>query len=520
MMLDTREIVRQELKAASAGMGSASGAALNSPTQKTIELTKDALALVNQSVAAALSPVILTGLVRVVDVAIIALLGIFISLVYLPLDEALTLKYVLANLAVASLTVVICQFLSLYAVHMFRQLGHQSLRMAAGWTLAFLGLLALAFFTKTSDSFSRVWFGTLYVVGFGSLVIARIVLFSLVHKWSTAGRLERRAVIVGGGAPAEELIDAFNASPNNDVRVMGIFDDRNDDRSPESVAGAPKLGNVGDLVEFARRTRIDLIIVSLPITAESRVLQLLKQLWVLPVDIRLSAHANKLRFRPRSYSYIGNVPLLDLFDKPIADWDVVMKWVFDRIIAALALLLLSPVMLGVALAVKFTSKGPVFFKQKRHGFNNELIEVYKFRSMFTDLCDAQAAKLVTKDDPRVTPVGKFIRKTSLDELPQLFNVLKGELSLVGPRPHALQAKADNQLYNDVVDGYYARHRVKPGITGWAQINGWRGETDTHEKIERRVEHDLYYIENWSVFLDLYILVMTPFSLISKQDNAY
>jgi len=174
----------------------------------------------------------------------------------------------------------------------------------------------------------------------------------------------------------------------------------------------------------------------------------------------------------------------------------------------------------VALAIKLDSRGPILFRQKRYGFNNELIGVFKFRSMYVDQCDATASKLVTRDDPRVTKVGRFIRKTSLDELPQLFNVVKGDLSLVGPRPHALQAKAADKLYDDVVDGYFARHRVKPGITGWAQINGWRGETDTSEKIQRRVEFDLFYIENWSVLFDLYILLMTPISLLSKKEHAY
>jgi lipopolysaccharide/colanic/teichoic acid biosynthesis glycosyltransferase len=181
--------------------------------------------------------------------------------------------------------------------------------------------------------------------------------------------------------------------------------------------------------------------------------------------------------------------------------------------------LLSPVMLGVALVVKFSSRGPIIFRQKRHGFNNQLVEVYKFRSMFTDMGDANATKLVTKGDPRVTPVGRFIRKSSLDELPQLFNVLKGELSLVGPRPHATACKAGERLYNEVVDGYYARHRMKPGITGLAQIHGWRGETDTEEKLQRRVEYDIQYIDNWSVWMDLYILAMTPVSLLNTK-NAY
>jgi exopolysaccharide biosynthesis polyprenyl glycosylphosphotransferase len=247
---------------------------------------------------------------------------------------------------------------------------------------------------------------------------------------------------------------------------------------------------------------------------------MVRKLWVLPVDIRLAAHTNRLRFRPRAYSYIGNVPMLDIFDRPIADWDVVVKWTFDRVVGMLLLIATAPVMAVVALLIKLDSPGPVFFKQRRYGFNNELIEVYKFRSMYVESSDATASKLVTKDDPRVTPIGRFIRKTSLDELPQLINVaIKGNLSLVGPRPHATQAKAANQLYDDVVEGYFARHRVKPGITGWAQVSGWRGETDTPEKIQRRVEHDLYYIENWSVFFDIYILAKTPFALL-KTESAY
>jgi len=183
-------------------------------------------------------------------------------------------------------------------------------------------------------------------------------------------------------------------------------------------------------------------------------------------------------------------------------------------------LLALPVFAVVALAIKLDSRGPVFFKQKRYGFNNDMTEVYKFRSMYVEQADAAANKLVTKDDPRVTRVGRFIRKASIDELPQLFNVVfKGNLSLVGPRPHPINAKAEAKLYADAVDGYFARHRVKPGITGWAQINGWRGETDTHEKIQRRVEHDLYYIENWSVLFDLYIVARTPWALLTTK-NAY
>jgi Undecaprenyl-phosphate glucose phosphotransferase len=341
-----------------------------------------------------------------------------------------------------------------------------------------------------------------------------------VQHWTRQGRLKRRTVIVGGGKDAEVLIEQINAGADKDINLLGLFDDRIDERSPDEVAGYYKLGKVSSLIEFARRTPVDLVIVSMPLSAEKRVLDMLTQLWVLPVDIRLSAHMSKLKFTDKAYSYIGGVAVLDMADRPISDWNLVFKWVFDKLVAVTALVLLSPIMLAAAIAIKLESKGPVFFVQKRHGFNNQLINIYKFRSMRSDTLDANAAKLVTKDDPRVTRVGKFIRKTSIDELPQLFNVLKGELSIVGPRPHALQAKAENQLYYEAVEGYFARHRVKPGMTGWAQINGWRGETDTIDKIMQRVNHDLYYIENWSLLLDLYIVAMTPVSLFAKSENAY
>ena len=394
------------------------------------------------------------------------------------------------------------------------------MRLASAWSVVFLIAIGVSFFAKSGDQFSRAWLGSFYALGLFALIAFRRVLFLLVRRWTRQGRLERRTVVVGADANGELLIRSLAAQRDSDVHVVGVFDDRGDERSAASCGGVPKLGSVNDLVAFARGTRVDLVIFSLPISAESRLLQMLKKLWVLPVDIRLSAHSNKLHFRPRSYSYIGAVPVLDIFDKPIADWDVVMKWLFDKIVGSLALICAAPIMLMVAIAVKLDSKGPVLFKQKRYGFNNESIDIYKFRSMYADQADLTASKLVTKGDPRVTRVGRFIRKTSFDELPQLFNVVfTGSLSLVGPRPHAVHAKAENRLYDEAVDGYFARHRVKPGITGWAQIHGWRGETDSQEKIQRRVEHDLYYIENWSILLDLYIVAQTPFALI-RSENAY
>jgi Undecaprenyl-phosphate glucose phosphotransferase len=336
---------------------------------------------------------------------------------------------------------------------------------------------------------------------------------------AAAGHFKTRVAIVGGGQAAEDALNLLEQSPSSDIEVVGLFDDRFDNRSPESVRKHRKLGSISDLAPYARAHDLDLIIVAIPLSAETRMLQILKRLWELPVDIRISGAAGKLKLSRGAYTYIGNLPLLSAFERPLSGWDSVMKSVVDRVVAVCAIIGLAPVMLAVAAAVKWESKGPIIFKQKRFGFNNQLVEVYKFRSMYTDMSDAGATKLVTKDDPRVTRVGRIIRKTSLDELPQLFNVLAGTLSLVGPRPHATQAKAAGSLYDEVVEGYFARHKVKPGITGWAQINGWRGETDTREKIEQRVKHDLDYIDRWSIGFDLYILAKTPLALL-KSENAY
>jgi Undecaprenyl-phosphate glucose phosphotransferase len=421
--------------------------------------------------------------------------------------------------AMSGITLFAIQRAWAYTVAALAQPVRQVARVAAAVACAF-GAAMAGLYILGLEAFAprRFVFGWL-VLALAALVMSRIVLSLVLRRWISEGRLVRRAVIVGGGRPAEELIRQLRRSTTAGIKVCGVFDDRAKDRSPDPVDRYRVIGTFEEMEDFCRKEEIDLIIVTLPQSAEERILQLMRKLWVLPIDVRISAHHSKLRLRPRAYTYIGDIPFLAVFDKPLSDWGWAIKEVEDRVIAAIAIVLLAPVMLAVALAVKSTSKGPVLFRQKRHGFNNQLIEVYKFRSMYTDMCDAKASKLVTRDDPRVTPVGRFIRKTSLDELPQLFNVLKGELSLVGPRPHATACRAGERLYNEVVDGYYARHRMKPGITGLAQIHGWRGETDTEEKLQRRVEYDIQYIDNWSIWMDLYILAMTPVSLLNTK-NAY
>jgi Undecaprenyl-phosphate glucose phosphotransferase len=470
--------------------------------------------------APAVSRVVIAGVVRAIETALIVVTGVAIYFFYIVRNVGAQPGYFAVTIGVAAMAIVVFQSLHVYSAPAFRNPSRALFRIAGGWTLAFLVVFAAMFFLKLDGALSRVWMATWFLVGFGALAVGRVILAQFVSLLVSAGRLQQRAVIVGGGAIGADLLRELAKNDEAEVQMLGVFDDRSDERSPDTVEGYPKLGNVDDLVDFARSTRVDLVIFALPITAEQRILQMLRKLWVLPIDIRLAAHANRLRFRPRSYSYVGKVPVLDLFDKPIADWDIVIKQTFDRVVGALALVALSPILAATALAIKLDSPGPVLFKQKRFGFNNELIEIYKFRSMRVDQLDPTAVKLVTRDDPRVTRVGRFIRKTSIDELPQLINVVfKGDLSLVGPRPHAVHAKAADRQYDEVVDGYFARHRVKPGITGWAQVNGWRGETDTQEKIQQRVEHDLYYIENWSILLDLYILAITPISLL-KSENAY
>ena len=467
----------------------------------------------------ALSPAIVSGTLRLVEFGLLAASGLFLFVVYVGLGTPLVRHYPVAVLAASALAVLLIEITGNYRLRALQRplTSVGPIVLIWGGTLALIAFVG--FFLKIAGDFSRVWVGTWFLSGAVLILALRLAMARLVRRWARDGRMERRAVIVGGGEAAEKLIHSIERQPYNDIRICGIFDDRNDERSPPVVAGYPKLGTVSELIEFARIARIDMLIVSLPVTAESRVLSLMKKLWVLPVDIRLSAHAASLRYRPRTYSFIGSVPMLDIADKPITDWDSVAKRAFDIVFSLIGIALFLPVMVAAAVAIKLDSKGPVLFRQKRLGFNNEVIDVYKFRSMYVDQGDAAAARLVTRGDPRVTRVGRFIRKTSIDELPQFFNVLKGDLSLVGPRPHAVSGQTRHRLYHDVVDGYFARHRVKPGVTGWAQINGWRGEIDSDEKIRMRTEFDLYYIENWSLWLDLKILLLTPIRLLDTE-NAY
>jgi Undecaprenyl-phosphate glucose phosphotransferase len=512
---------RSMLDAAAATAAAANATADRPQVERRRRLSPAALAITNQKVSRAYSPIVIAGAVRLVDFVMLSLIGIALYFAYVVNRTGFHWEYVAAIFGM-TITAVICfQAADIYEVQVFRGQLRQMTRMISSWAFVFLLFIGASFIVKLGSEISRVWLSTFFFIGLAALVAERLFLRTMVRSWARQGRLDRRTIVVGSDQNGEQLVSALKVQDDSDIDVLGVFDDRNDARALDTCAGSPKLGKVDDIVEFARRTRVDLVLFALPISAETRILEMLKKLWVLPVDIRLSAHTNKLRFRPRSYSYLGEVPTLDVFEAPITDWDLVMKWLFDHVVGFLVLLMALPVMGLVALAIKLDSRGPVLFRQKRFGFNNERIDVFKFRSLYHEHSDPTASKVVTKNDSRVTRVGRFIRKTSLDELPQLFNVVfKSNLSLVGPRPHAVQGKLQSRLFDEAVDGYFARHRVKPGITGWAQINGWRGEVDTDEKIQKRVEFDLYYIENWSVLFDLYILLKTPLALMTKNENAY
>ena len=276
------------------------------------------------------------------------------------------------------------------------------------------------------------------------------------------------------------------------------------------------LGTIDELLKLAPLQPIDEVIIALPLNVERKFEELFRKLEALAIDVRLSIEPLASPFQIRGTSYIGDVPLLTIAEKPLEGFRAFLKWLEDIVVASSLLILCAPLIVLVAILIKIDSRGPIFFIQKRFGLNKEVINVIKFRTMQVDRADSSGAERTVRNDPRVTRVGRILRRLSLDELPQLINVLRGEMSLVGPRPHAVKMKVGGRLYGDVVERYPHRHRVKPGITGWAQVNGLRGEVDTLEKARTRVAYDLYYIEHWSPWLDLKILMKTAGIVISRE----
>lgn len=391
--------------------------------------------------------------------------------------------------------------------------------------LSFALLLLVAFAFKLTSNFSRIWGASWIIIVASYIIFLRPILFVRTLSKSSLLLKARELLIVANSGELEEMrnfLDHLNSNPA--IRTRLIIADRDQlaaeeikrlkkDNTFDKVAGA------GSLEETLLVEALDdvLVLGSLNNTVTSQKLK-----------STLFSHPINVFFLPRELqqfpylsfgSYFGT-NVLQLQAKPITEVEAMLKRGFDVLAACMLLLITSPLLILTAIAIKLESKGSTLFVQPREGFNGSIINVFKFRSMFQEREDMDCSVQTTRNDPRVTRVGAIIRKTSIDELPQLFNVLKGEMSLVGPRPHAMGTKAKGRLFREVVDSYVTRHKMKPGVTGWAQVNGWRGETDTEEKIRKRVEFDIYYINNWSFRLDIKILLKTLYVVLLDTKNTF
>jgi putative colanic acid biosynthesis UDP-glucose lipid carrier transferase len=332
----------------------------------------------------------------------------------------------------------------------------------------------------------------------------------------SAGQEENqtRVIIVGCNEIGVQLADQFSGNPFLGVRCIGYFDDRSPERITQ-LNGRPLLGQLKDLAAYVKDNRIDQIYLALPMASQPRILSLLDDLKDTTASVFFAPDIFVTDLIQGRMDYVAGVPVVAVCDTPFTGINGLVKRVSDIALTCLILVLISPLLLAVAIGVKMTSPGPVLFRQRRYGLDGKEIVVYKFRSM-TVQDDGAVVLQATRNDQRITRFGGFLRRTSLDELPQFINVLQGRMSIVGPRPHAV---AHNETYRKLIKGYMVRHKVKPGITGWAQVNGYRGETETVDKMQKRIEFDLEYLRNWSIGLDLWIIVKT-IVVIFKDRNAY
>lgn len=424
--------------------------------------------------------------------------------------------------AVAAALAVLLFFLGGEITGMYRPFRGAPMKITVGrvwatWATVVPGLVLTAFFTKISEEFSRVVALIWFVFAPVAVTLWRVGLRLMLQELRWRGRNTRTVAIAGMSENGERLAQEIRATPWSGLRLLGFYDDRDAQtgRVHRIQKDWPLVGSFRKLVQDARKGEVDIVYVALPLCAEPRIRTMVRELADTTASVHVVADlfvSDLLRSR---WSAVGDVPVLSVFDAPFHGVDGWLKRVEDVLVGLAIMSLIAVPMLLVALAVKLTSKGPVIFKQRRYGLDGREIIVWKFRTM-TVLEDGAKVQQATKDDKRLTPIGSFLRRTSLDELPQFIQVLKGDMSIVGPRPHAI---AHNEEYRRKITGYMLRHKVKPGITGWAQVNGWRGETDTLDKMRKRIEHDLEYIRNWGLALDLKIILLTVFGRKVRR-NAY
>jgi putative colanic acid biosynthesis UDP-glucose lipid carrier transferase len=421
----------------------------------------------------------------------------------------------LANAWAILIFLTIGNMTSLYASWRTQSLIAIHSKTVMVWSSTVLILIVIAFLTKTSTVFSRVTTSAWFLLTPTLLIVERTILKFILTRMRSAGKNTRSVALVGNDPQADQLRETFEASPWMGMRYIGNFDDRNVDRAAEPSADPHRLGNFDKLIEDAHLGKIDYVYITLPMSAESRIVKLVEALGDTTASVYLVPNFFIFDLMKGKLTEIDGIPLLSLHETPFAGADGWLKRLEDLVLATLIFLLIILPMLVIALAIKLTSPGPVLFKQHRYGLNGKIVEVWKFRSM-TCCEDGDTIRQASKSDTRITPLGALLRRTSLDELPQFINVLQGTMSIVGPRPHAV---VHNEQYRKLIRGYMLRHKVRPGITGLAQVNGWRGETDTLEKMEMRVKYDLAYMQNWSILLDLKIIFLTLFKGFTNP-NAY
>ncbi len=435
------------------------------------------------------------------------------------LDAAwLNTYYLTATLVAAGMYVAIAQAFRAYRYERLADLSYSTRRaLAALGAMAVIWLL-VGFATRTTEFWSRAWTVMWLVLCALALLAVRLGLAVAITRWRRERRWQDRIVIVGATDIAERLVQDIRAQGAPDAEIVGVFDERHGPRRP-GLAGLPMIGDLDSLIEFSRTHHVDCVIVALPWSSEERIERLSEKLGVMPVDINLAFPTERLHRRFRDWVSAYGVPLMQIGAKPLTDRQVFVKRVEDLALGLLITVAASPILLSAAIAIRLESRGPVLFRQPRHGFNDTVFNIYKFRTMHVDRADPSGRARTTRNDPRVTRVGRFLRRWSIDELPQLFNVIKGDMSLIGPRPHPVGMLAADSDYRAAVANYAARHRMKPGITGWAQVAGYRGEAETIEKAKRRVDLDLEYIAHWSPLFDVRILLLTAATVISGK-GAY
>jgi putative colanic acid biosysnthesis UDP-glucose lipid carrier transferase len=418
---------------------------------------------------------------------------------------------VIAFLGVVS---VFPQF-NLYVSWRGQSLVKQAQTIFIAWAVVVLMLIIILFSLKMSADYSRAWLLYWAIFGLVLMLLMRVLVYAFLQYQRKQGRNIRYVALVGAGDLAKKVLTQTKESPWTGYRIVALFDD-NPELSGKVICDVPVKGVIADVSNYLTTRVIDEIWLALPLRAEQRMKQLLFDLRHFTVNIKLIPDIFGFSLLNHSMTEIAGLPAVNLSDTPMGGVNRLIKAVEDGLLGLAIFIFILPLLLLISIGIKLTSPGPVLFKQKRHGWDGKIINVYKFRTMRLDADENGSVTQAKINDFRVTPFGEFLRKTSLDELPQFYNVLQGRMSIVGPRPHAVQ---HNEIYKDQVDKYMLRHMVKPGITGWAQINGYRGETDTLDKMKRRIEFDLYYIENWSLWFDFKIIVMTIFKGFIHK-NAY